>query len=425
MSRFAFGHLESWPVARPLTVSGGLHRVEERCGAGPGAGRTPTFRSWRFCEKVPWTRPRTSQSGPWGHRRRRSVGASGPSSRLLQWVTMSPTTSSPNEIVRRAFLRIDSSSVLACVDSLDLRGHGKVSAVVGLPLRTLQQRREVATFAATAPMAALRGLLELLATKPLGLVIESLGEHADSPTFDQLSATVDELLASGTSNDDLVALLAYAIIEQFPASAHCRRLLSERPDFQLPELPDVTAVPTLLVPKTTDPRVREERRARREQEKQRKKRPGTPRPSHSGKAPRVKGAPPSRTPTEVPGTGGAPNERRRPLLTPAESERFDVDHPLAGSVVVADVAYDAVDPMTPEVRSKERPVLVVAANDDALLVRAIYSSPAPARRVFLAWRRLGLDHVSYIDDARVALVASGSSLARLGVLNVVEWNALL
>ena len=45
---------------------------------------------------------------------------------------------------------------------------------------------------------------------------------------------------------------------------------------------------------------------------------------------------------------------------------------------------------------------MVAASDDAVLVRPIYSSDAPTRSVLQSWRRLGLDHVSYVDDARVA-----------------------
>jgi hypothetical protein len=60
------------------------------------------------------------------------------------------------------------------------------------------------------------------------------------------------------------------------------------------------------------------------------------------------------------------------------------------------------------------------------LIRPIYSSAAPTRNVFGAWRRLGLDHVCYVDDVRLAVnVSSTESLERVGRLTVQEWNAQL
>ncbi len=338
---------------------------------------------------------------------------------------MSPSTSSPTEIIRRAILKIDESKVLGAVDSLDLRGHGKISAVVGIPLRNLQQRRDVTTFATTAPVAALRGLLELLAMTPLEKVVDALGDHADNPSYDQLAAAVDQLLADSSTNDDIVALLAFAIAEEFPAGPHCRRLLDERKDFELPELPEAVVTTSLLAPKEVDPQVREQRRVRREQEKQRKKGPSSVRPARPVKAKRGEksAAPAPERPTApaVPST----TPRRAIPFTPMELERFSPDHPLVGWVVLAEVPFDAVDPLLPEQKSKERPALIVAASDDAILARAIYTGPAPTRHVFQAWRRLGLDHVCYIDDARTPVSVSSGSLERLGQLNDAEWNALL
>ena len=96
-----------------------------------------------------------------------------------------------------------------------------------------------------------------------------------------------------------------------------------------------------------------------------------------------------------------------------------------GTVVIVEVPFDAIDPDVPEQRAKERPALVVAASDDAVLVRPIYSSDAPTRSVLQSWRRLGLDHVSYLDDARVAVPAATASLERVGRLSDPEWNAQL
>jgi hypothetical protein len=113
-------------------------------------------------------------------------------------------------------------------------------------------------------------------------------------------------------------------------------------------------------------------------------------------------------------------------FTPAELDRFDPEHALSGTVVIVDVPFDAMDPAVPEQNSKERPALVVAASADALLVRPIYSSAAPTRSILQAWRRLGLDHVCYVDDARVVLsVTPGEPLERVGRLTDQEWNAQL
>src|ERR1700691_5908820 len=120
-------------------------------------------------------------------------------------------TGNAAEISRRAILKISESTILSAVDGLDLRGHAKISAVVGIPLRNLQQRRDVAAFAAAAPIAAVTALLELLAMAPLERVIAALGEHADAPNFEQLSAAIDAISASGATLDDVVAVLAFAI----------------------------------------------------------------------------------------------------------------------------------------------------------------------------------------------------------------------
>jgi hypothetical protein len=114
------------------------------------------------------------------------------------------------------------------------------------------------------------------------------------------------------------------------------------------------------------------------------------------------------------------------IFTPAELDRFDPEHALVGTVVIAEVPFGATDPSVPEQKSKERPALVVAACADAVLVRPIYSSGASTRNVLRAWRRLGLDHVCYVDDIRVALnVAPSESLERVGRLTDMEWNAQL
>jgi hypothetical protein len=118
-------------------------------------------------------------------------------------------------------------------------------------------------------------------------------------------------------------------------------------------------------------------------------------------------------------------ERRRVLLTPGELERFSADHAFVGTVVLVEVPFDAVDPLTPEQHAKARPALIVAAGDAGILVRGIYSNPSSRRVLFQPWRRLGFDHVSYVDDQRTDLeMANLDGVERLGRLSDDEWNAL-
>jgi hypothetical protein len=337
---------------------------------------------------------------------------------------MTDASSSANHVVRAALLKISEETVLATADSLDLRAHSKVSAVVGVPLRQLQQRRDVQAFAASAPIAAVKGLLEVLALAPLEKIIGLLGDHADSPTYEQLSVAVDEMLATGSTDDEVISVLAFAVGDAFPAAPSCRKLLEEREEFALPELPDVAAPSVLAAPREVSAEIREQRKNRREEEKRRKKSASTARPSRTSRPKNV--APPrSDASAPAPTITGIPDARRRALLTPLETAHFDAAHPLVGTVLVVDVAFDAQDPEQPEVTSKERPALVVAASNDALLVRAIYSNPSPTRSLFGPWRRVGLDHVSYIDDVRVTVASEQSdALHRLAVLTTPEWNAL-
>ncbi len=338
---------------------------------------------------------------------------------------MTASASNAIEIARRAMLKIDDEVILKTVDGLDLRSHAKISAVVGMPLRNLQQRRDVTAFALSAPVPALQALLEVLAMAPLEKVIDALGDHADAPNLEQLRGAVDTVRAEGATVSDVVAVLGFAVAEGFPAAPSCRQLLQDVPEYALPELPDVEPSSALLTPKETDPLIREQRRLRREQEKQRKRGPSSVRPTRpvKGKSSSTPASTPSTESLDAPAAPAA--ERRRVLLTPSESERFDVQHPLAGTVVIVEVPFDSTDPLIPEQKSKERPALVVGANDESLLVRPIYSNPSTTRVTFGAWRRLGLDHACYVDDARVAVtVTSTDSLERLGRLNDQEWNSL-
>ncbi len=334
------------------------------------------------------------------------------------------TLGGPSDVLRRGLATLDPDAVTAVVASLDLRSNSKMSPAVGMPLRGLQQRRDVAAFVANAPLPAVRALLELLVAANLDRIVALLGEHAQDPTFDQLSQAVDALRAGNVPDREIAGLLAFAIGEQFPAGPHCRRILEGDPAFHLPDVVAADRARDLLAPKSVDPAVREARRRRREAAREKKASP-PPKPTKRSRVDRPTSIEPRRVPPiAVPEVG-----RRRFTLTPAEARAFDPDHPQVGTVVIAEIPFSAVDPEIPEVRAKERPVVIVAASTPTptstptWLVRGIYSNPAPHRQLFGAWRRLGLDHVSYIGDERhvVSLAAPGSEIGRL---TDAEWNSI-
>ncbi len=327
-------------------------------------------------------------------------------------------TVSTTDIIRRGLIKIDPARVLGLVDELDLRPSARVTAVVGVPLRSLQQRRDVASFAAGAPLPAVRAVLELLALEPLEKVVEALGDHAESPTFEQLSEAIEQVRAAGAGDDDVVAVLCFAVGEAFPAAPHCRRLLEEREEWRLPELPAVASTTLVAPSREVDPALKEARRQRREQQRRKKVASAPTRHAKAPKAPREDQRVVTRatqSPTVI--------ERRSARLTPRESALYDAAHPLAGSVILALVPFDAVDPAAEEATAKERPALVVAAAAHGALVRGIYSQQFANRSVFAPWRRLRLDHVSFISDERVGVELASAPVV-LGELTTEEWNGL-
>ncbi len=330
------------------------------------------------------------------------------------------TLGGASDVLRRGLANLDPDAVMEVVATLDLRSTTKMSPAVGMPLRELQQRRDPGAFAAGAPLAAVRALLEVLVTANLERIVDLLGDHAQDPTFDQLSRAVDTLRASDVPDRDVAALLAFAIGEQFPAAAHCRRILEDTPAFALPDIVVPERAGTLLTPKSVDPVVREARRLRREAAKMKKKAPSPSKPVRRARVDRSTPLEPQRVGTIDLTPGG----RRRAIVTPAEARVVDVEHPRSGTVVITEIPFSAIDPEIPEVRTKERPVVIVAASESAWLVRGIYSNPSSNRQLFSPWRRLGLDHVSYISDDRQIVTTPAAPVTEVGRLTDSEWNSL-
>jgi hypothetical protein len=331
------------------------------------------------------------------------------------------------EILRRSFLKFGPEVILDVVDQLDLRASSQLKAVVGIPLRTLQQKRDTVNFATTAPVPALTGLLEVMSHDTLDRVVDVLGDNAELPTKDQLSDAIAVVQGEGVDDNRVVALLAFAIANEFPAGPHCVSLLEERPEWALPTLPEVAKAATLLQEKVGNDEVKAQRLARREAEKAKKKSVAE-RVTHTKKKVTTTKTPSQTVNAPVSAAStpltALPVDRRRYLLTPLESSTFDVEHPLVGCIVHTEVPFSAVDPAQPEISAKERYALVIGVGASELLIRGIYSKESPTRHLFGAWRRLGLDHVSYIDENRLAISSLGTPFAKVGMLTDEEWNAL-
>ena len=336
---------------------------------------------------------------------------------------MSIRSVSPHELMRRAIAAMDEDAIFDVIDDLNLNG-AKWPAVVAIPLKSLQKKHDLISFASGAPIDAVSSLLEFLAMEPLEQVVSLLGGHAENPTFEQLSEAITAFRAQGATRNHVLAVLALAAGQEFPAAAACRRILDEEADLQLPELAPSSGTHSLLNPKEPDATVIAQRRQRREEAKARKKAQAdharTPKSKYD-KKPKTTSAGSAAT---LPVAPVVVVTRRTITLTPAELASFDPAHGLAGWVVMADVPFDATDPAIPEVQAKIRPAVVVAGSDAVLLVRGIYSDPFVSRTLFSPWRRVGLDHVSYIDDRRHA-VSVDETITKIARLTDAEWNSLL
>ena len=325
--------------------------------------------------------------------------------------------STVNDVLRRILVTSDPELILSTVDQMDFRAQ-RVSPAVALPMRKLQEQRDVVAFAASAPVPALEAMIQVMALETLEHVVEALGEHAEHPSLEQLRDALSAVRAAGAPQTALLCVLGLAIAEQFPAARHCRTLIDEDPDFALREAPAAPERKSLLQPKVVSDEVREQRRARRAAQKPKKSAPPPPRRS---KAPVAE---PRAEVTPAPSATDPVTARRRARVTPRHARLVDVEHELAGSVVVVSVPFDAVDPTVPEQKEKERPAVVIGASSDVLLVRGIYSHQKIGRRVFGPWRRLELSHVSYVADDATLVAMPATPLKPIGRLTDEEWNAL-
>ena len=327
-------------------------------------------------------------------------------------------------LVRRALLASPTAAVLGLVDQLNLQPKSRMDVVVLAPLRNVKKSRNVESFAASAPLGAVRFLVDTLTNEALERVVALLGDRADDPTYEELAGAVDDMLREGFTGNVVAGMLVAAATSHVPAEPHCRQLLAERVEFTLPEL--AVAPPASVVGeiKSVSPELKEQRKKRREEQKLAKQRAQSRPPT---KSPRVKApTPPPVPPTKAVVAASTTIVRRAVTLTPVEAARFDPEHALAGYVVEVDVAFDESSRDELAMVAKQRPAVVLAGASDALLVRPISSKDGSERRLLGAWKRVGLAKPSYVADERITVVLDASVTAprKLGRLTDDEWNSL-
>jgi len=287
--------------------------------------------------------------------------------------------------------------------------------------------------------AALPYAAAVLVEPCLAAVIESLGDHADDPTREQLLAAID---AVGDDYDDvtLAVMLASVADGDMAASDLCFALLDSEERFGLTDWARYERTESepaeSKAPVGVSAEQREARRAKKQRDAEERRRVAESkaraaeqvrqarkreRAAASEHRPESVGA--DRPEAPIPPSLG----HRRALLTPVEAEEFDADDPWTTGVILAWVRFDGVDPDEPELDGKVRPCVVIAGSATHLLVRAGYSEGGVKSRDWKSvplrhWRRSGFDQPTWIDV--VAVRVPRPEAGPTGWLEPDDWNAL-
>jgi hypothetical protein len=346
--------------------------------------------------------------------------------------------------------RLTSSDVHLAAKALPSKAQQQLARSLGVPITVVTSSSSAADIVRRrsrrldAPNAAALG--RELADACVGETIVALGDHHDDPSYEDLLAVLDPVVARWGAR--LVALMLAATADgEFNAAAVCARMLEEDPRFALDALgpvePDAPA-PTIRTPQPTvsDAEVaakREQRRERRasKKAKQPAKRAETPtyrRKRAPDTAPDdAKGRPAHGSSTVEP---RAPTVQGRPVTTSVPMRRATVigkyddlgyDDEMVGAVVHVFIPFKV--PTDDGADGKRRPCVVIAAcAPDSLVVRPCYSEGGARaddwRSVRVTKPRVaGLDKNSYVDNEEFVIARAQAGPAR-GWLDRDDWNAL-
>jgi len=291
--------------------------------------------------------------------------------------------------------------------------------------------------------AALPYVAAAAADACLAKTIETLGDHSDDPTRDQLLSAL-EAVRAGFPDAVIGAMLASVADADMPASDLCFEVAATDDRFGLTDwaegggAPDgESTAPVHRRDRVTTPEQREARRLKkqRDAEERRKKLDAARRAGEQVRrarkqersgADQVAGS--EDRPNRSSLTGAASRPNRRAVLTPSQAHEFDRDDPWAGGVVFAWVPFDPTDPDRPELEGKSRRCVVVAGSPTHLLVRAGYSEGGMKSRDWKSvplrhWKRAGFDQPTWVDSEPLRVVRPTEG-GPVGWLASDDWDAL-
>lgn len=288
-------------------------------------------------------------------------------------------------------------------------------------------------------------LAELLSDECLDAVRAQLGARADDPDRSEILTALD-VIGTGPFSPQVTAVMLASVAAGDAAAADvCDEILDIDPRFRIPDASPAQcpapAAPSIAKGKrAADAAQRQARRERRAEvvERRRVERLRAAAAADQLRAARkrgqVAGLPPDPAPVDkVPDDAGhadapALEMRRRPQVSESDAHRFDVEGPLVGSVVIAEVRFDAEDPKRPDLVSKWRPVVVIGESRTHLLVRAGYSVGGFKTRTWKSyelrdWAEAGLRERTWIE-AKPRRIPRYKTTDPLGTLSARDWNSL-
>jgi len=243
-----------------------------------------------------------------------------------------------------------------------------------------------------------------------------LGINFAEPTIEQLNDACDYVEAL-SKRYTVICALAGVILSRGKASDHAAALLLSRYSIEVPQLQSGLSADS----KTQVPPAREQRpRVKKTKKKKPSALPAPPKRRRPPLTTDVHHYTVSQDDQIHTPLSAVALQRWTPTLTPKlESEGFDVDHPLVGSIVWALVRFHDNPSNT-----KERPAVVIAVAKHATIVRGLYSKDGSRGRPFDVWQHYDLDHLGYISEVDEFAVRLPKNPRVIGRLNDAHWNMI-
>ncbi len=350
--------------------------------------------------------------------------------------------------LRRAVLAVDPGELRSVLAGAPRPVQESLARAARTPVPVLLRLRSTRALSRIQDPLLVSTLAALVSDQCLEAVRAHLGDHADDPDRPELLAALEVALEVPFTPETITVMLALVASGGGAAADVCDELLDADPRFNIND-PAPVDPPASTNPSDSRRRTgpgaaqREARRARKAEEAERRRREraraaaAAERTRAAQKEAHTRVAPPAPEgpePVDVDHDGAGHGHasdlemRRLPQLSESDARRFDVDGPLVGSIVIAEVRFDAEDPSHPDLVSKWRPVVVIGESRTHLLVRAGYSVGGFKTRTWKSyelrdWADAGLHERTWIE-AKPHRIPRRKTADRVGRLSARDWNSL-